>query len=278
MKASFKYVVPPKYSGFIVDYLAVNTGLSKVKIKKCISAGGMWVGKTGKNALKLRRFKKLKHKLSGNEIIELYFDENAFYKIEEYPFILHETSDYGLWYKPVNILSQGSRYGDITSMEYLVKKIKNREVHVVNRLDREASGIMAVAYSSRAAAELGELWRGKGVEKLYQTMVLGVPEPASGIVDKKIEGKAALTEYRTVAQASDTASFVEAKIRTGRRHQIRLHLAAAGCPVMGDPRYGKNNSFKGGLQLVAVSVRFRCPVAGKDIFIEVPPEKRLWAK
>jgi len=113
--------------------------------------------------------------------------------------------------------------------------------YLVHRLDKETAGCLVVARSSRAAAELSALMGGRGAVKTYRAVVFGAPEPAAGVFrdDVRVKGEAvsAETRYRTV-DTDGRLSLVEAELGTGRTHQIRLHFAQAGLPIVGDDRHG----------------------------------------
>lgn len=277
MKIKHKVTVDEQSQGPLVDYLAQVTSLSKIKIKKAVGAGGCWLGRAHLKSAKLSRMRKVKYELSIGDRLEFYYDENALSYDGEAPFALYERRDYGLWYKPVNVLSQSSRYGDVCSMDRLVMGVSGQAaLWIVNRLDREASGIMAIAYTKKAAAKLSERWQGSDVEKSYQLQVKGEVEPKCGEVTFPIDSKAALTEYEVIGRNDYGDSLVEAKIRTGRFHQIRRHFSKMGHPIMGDPRYGKGNAHPKGLQLVCTEVKFTCPFSKKEVHVRVPNEKCLW--
>jgi tRNA pseudouridine32 synthase/23S rRNA pseudouridine746 synthase/23S rRNA pseudouridine1911/1915/1917 synthase len=124
---------------------------------------------------------------------------------------------------------------------------------LAHRLDRDTSGCLVLGRHRRATARLGRLFAAGRVEKRYWALVEGAPPEAEGIValplrkriqDKRHwhmmvhpEGQSALTEYRVLGHAGGRA-WVEFKPLTGRTHQIRVHAAALGCPVAGDPVYG----------------------------------------
>ncbi|MBN2340614.1 MAG: hypothetical protein JXX29_07915 [Deltaproteobacteria bacterium] len=281
-KVTHKATIDESTQGPLVEYLAAQTELSKMKIKKAIGAGGCWIKRSHVKRAKLQRLRKLKYVLTPGDELAFYFDENALTYAGDPPVCLYEGRDYGLWFKPVNMLSGPSRAGEVCAVDYQIAKQTGREqVNVINRLDREASGIVAVGYTRKGSAMLSELWRSGDVEKSYQLEVLGRPEPSKGVFDSKIEGKPARTAYEVVETRTDKkgreTSFVSAVIETGRFHQIRRHFAKAGFPVMGDPRYGKDNGHPLGLRLVSSGVRYRCPIRKKDVSVEVPPDKRLWS-
>ncbi len=123
---------------------------------------------------------------------------------------------------------------------------------IVHRLDKDTSGLMVVAKTEVAYQALVEALRVRKVRRVYQTLVWGDPGPDEGYMDMPIGrdtkerkrmavvrngGKTALTRW-TVLERFGLASFVEARLETGRTHQIRVHFAAVKHPVVGDPLYG----------------------------------------
>ncbi|MSO64901.1 MAG: RluA family pseudouridine synthase [Alphaproteobacteria bacterium] len=127
-----------------------------------------------------------------------------------------------------------------------------RRPGIVHRLDKDTSGLLVVAKNDAAHAALAALFAKHTIERAYWALVWGVPRPTSGEIDgpigrsrrnrKKMAivagGKPALTRYRVVRAFGETAALVECHLATGRTHQIRVHLAARGHPVIGDPTYG----------------------------------------
>lgn len=113
--------------------------------------------------------------------------------------------------------------------------------YLVHRLDRETSGCIVVARSSRAASELSALMGGRGAVKRYIAVTWGVPEPKAGELsdDVSVRGRerSASTRYRVLSEAGPYA-LVEAELGSGRNHQIRRHFADAGWPVLADDRHG----------------------------------------
>ncbi|MGB8275387.1 MAG: RluA family pseudouridine synthase [Alphaproteobacteria bacterium] len=124
---------------------------------------------------------------------------------------------------------------------------------IVHRLDKDTSGLMVVAKTDRAHAALAEQFAARKIARAYYAVVWGVPEPKSGEIAGNIGrsprnrkkmavvrrgGKPALTRYRVVRRLGSLASLVECRLMTGRTHQIRVHLAAIGHPIIGDRTYG----------------------------------------
>jgi 23S rRNA pseudouridine1911/1915/1917 synthase len=128
-----------------------------------------------------------------------------------------------------------------------------RRPGVVHRLDLGTSGVLAVARTETAYQRLTRAFAEREVGKLYLAVVYGRPDPPSGEIDAAIardpkdrkrmttraaRGRAALTRYRTLATSSGLA-LLELDLRTGRTHQIRVHLKSRGLPIVGDPVYGE---------------------------------------
>lgn len=135
-------------------------------------------------------------------------------------------------------------------------------VSLVNRLDRETSGIVLAAKDSDTARMLGNLMRSGKMQKMYQAIVQGIPNPPSGIIDQPLgddeqsivvvkdcvrqDGTPAQTVYRlvqTFEHEGKPYSLLNVFPHTGRKHQIRIHLAWIGCPIVGDKLYGDSEQY-----------------------------------
>lgn len=133
---------------------------------------------------------------------------------------------------------------------------KTSRPKLVHRLDRDTSGVLLVARTAQAAAGLSRALASRDASKVYWALVKGVPKQKHGIVkaalakegvrgkDERMtvsedeEAKFALTEYAVMGQAGQEYAWVAARPVTGRTHQIRVHLASLGTPIMGDFKYG----------------------------------------
>lgn len=154
----------------------------------------------------------------------------------------------------------------------------------VNRLDRGTSGLMAVAKHPYAQERLTAQLH-NGFSRRYLALCAAAPAPAAGTVDAPIcrvpgevlrravlpEGKRAVTHYRTVAAAPGGA-LVALTLDTGRTHQIRVHMAYIGCPLLGDFLYGTEQpEVIGRTALHSFALALRHPVTGEGISVAVPP-------
>ncbi|MBD8727850.1 RluA family pseudouridine synthase [Frigoribacterium sp. CFBP 13707] len=154
---------------------------------------------------------------------------------------------------------------------------------IVHRLDVGTSGLMVVAKTERAYAELKQAFRERTVEKIYNAVVQGHPDPLTGTVDAPIgrhpssdwkfavvvDGKPSVTHYETV-EAFPSASLLEIHLETGRTHQIRVHMAAQRHPCVGDATYGADPTLSAKLGLTrqwlhAVQLGFRHPGTGGPV-------------
>jgi 23S rRNA pseudouridine1911/1915/1917 synthase len=112
-----------------------------------------------------------------------------------------------------------------------------REYGLVHRLDRGTSGVLVVARTAASYEALVAAFAERRVTKRYRALVRGVPDPLEGVVDLQVNKKPAQTRYRVV-ETRGGVSQVELWPHTGRTHQVRIHLADLGCPVLGDETYG----------------------------------------
>jgi tRNA pseudouridine32 synthase/23S rRNA pseudouridine746 synthase len=252
------------------DLLARLTGLPKARVKDCMTKGGVWLSRPGRKTSRLRRATTA---VGPGERLEIDYDPELLAITPAQPELIAKTRHYSVWYKPAGILSQGTRFADHCTLPRLAQALlgARSEPHPVHRLDREARGIMVLAHDGRAAAKLGELFRLGKVDKEYEAIVRGVPDWTDMEVDVALDDKECRSHFHVVRRdPSSGTSLLTARIDTGRKHQIRRHLAGLGHPVMGDPRYGGGTARMRELQLVARSLAFTCPFTNKPMQWSVP--------
>lgn len=165
---------------------------------------------------------------------------------------------------------------------------------LAHRLDRDTSGCLALGRHPKALRKLHRLFSEGRVEKLYWAVTKGVPEKLSGTIEAPLkkeakgkgwrivvadDGQRAVTTYRVLAR-KDGLGFVEAKPKTGRTHQIRVHLASLGVPILGDPHYGGLSDEDRALPMMLHARSIRIPIARnkEPVSVEAPAPDALMAQ
>ncbi|HHO75512.1 MAG TPA: RluA family pseudouridine synthase [Deltaproteobacteria bacterium] len=253
-------------AGIASDVLAEHTGISKAKVKDAMNKGAVWLKRAKGRRMCLRR---AKAQVVSGDTLELYYDPQLLALTPGRAECLADHDHYSVWYKPAGLLTQGTNFGDHCSLlrQAELYFVPRREVFLVHRLDREASGLVILAHSRTAAAKLSALFQQGLVEKHYRIEVLGdLSGKTRGVIDLPIDTKEASTVFEVIKyDPGSHTSLVDVQIKTGRLHQIRRHFSMIGFPVMGDPRYGRGNKNEQGMMLEAVSLAFECPFLHKRV-------------
>ncbi|MFC3116792.1 RluA family pseudouridine synthase [Cellvibrio fontiphilus] len=260
-----------------LDLLTEGTGLSKQRIKDAMNKGAVWWTLKGKT-LRLRRATKVLYKGSR---IQFFYDEQVLARKPEIARLIYDAGNYSIWFKPPGMLSQGSQWGDHCSILRWVEVNgqfsqgrEKRECFLVHRLDGDASGLIILAHDSQAAAKLSTLFQARDMRKSYQAWAVGEwLIPIQGLtIDETLDGKTAITHVKKI-RTENNKTLVDINIDTGRKHQIRRHLANRGHPIVGDRAYGTKASV--GLQLLAYRLEFICPFSQQTVVAELPKEMQF---
>jgi tRNA pseudouridine32 synthase/23S rRNA pseudouridine746 synthase len=263
---TFKKKVSEDDPKILIDYLEKESKLSKSILKKVLNNGGVWLKKfkTGK----LVRIRRATSEIYKDSLVEFYYDPQFLNINPPEAKLLFDQKEWGIWFKPAGLLSEGTSFADHCTILRQVEKLKGSgNAYPVHRLDREAFGLMLVAYNGRAAGNLSSLWLKSQVKKLYKVEVLGNIQdkyPSGGEINLSLDGKDAKTSF-TIIDANLNTSKLLVHIHTGRLHQIRKHFEMIGFPVMGDPRYGRGNKNLEGLKLMAYRLEFVDPISKQQI-------------
>jgi tRNA pseudouridine32 synthase/23S rRNA pseudouridine746 synthase len=266
----------------LFDSLAkTDQALSKAQLKQAISKGALWLTR-GKHTQRLRR---LKRAMQQGDELHFYYNEAVLTSEVPEAVLIGDESDYSVWYKPFGMLSQGSKWSDHCTIARFVQQYFpfERAAFIVHRLDKAATGLILIAHSKKAAQALSAMFESRttndnSLEKYYQIIVHGnhsVNEQPQ-VITSDVDGKSARSTFRCLTyDKTKEQSLIEVKIDSGRKHQIRIHAASVGLPIVGDRLHGiADNNEALNLQLCAVSLSFICPMTEQIKCFELPEELR----
>lgn len=255
----FELHITAKTSGqTALDLLAENTTLSKQKLKSAMTKGAAWL-ESGQGIKRLRRAKKT---LAPNNTVHLYYDETIQNTVPEAAELIADEGDYSIWNKPYGMYSQGTKWGDhCTIYRWCEEHLKpQRPAFLVHRLDRAATGLIIIAHTKKMAVAFSALFENRKIKKQYKATVEGRPLNLElpSLLSADIDNKPARS-WIIAAEPAGSQTTLTIEIETGRKHQIRRHLAESGYPIVGDRLYGAAPSEKN-LQLQSIYLKFTCPL------------------
>jgi tRNA pseudouridine32 synthase/23S rRNA pseudouridine746 synthase len=248
-----------------LEKLAADTSLSKQKLKQAMSNGAVWL----ESSVGINRLRRAKKILQENDKLHLYYDEAIQNCKPEAAELIADEVEYSIWNKPYGMYSQGSKWGDhCTLYRWAEEKLKpQRPAFPVHRLDRAASGLIILAHSKKVASAFSDLFKKRHIQKQYKATVEGslnhltLPYTISSEIDNKpaLSKIIALEQQENNISHKNHSTIITIEIETGRKHQIRKHLAESGYPIVGDRLYGSGQSDEN-LQLRSNYLKFNCPV------------------
>jgi RluA family pseudouridine synthase len=263
------------------DYLigVFKTIPTRKGIKKAIKKGSVRVNGEIQNTA---------HWIESGQIIELLDIEKTPQKIFplEFP-VLFEDNYLAIINKPAGYVVSGNLYQTIENAlphhltpSNQLDALKN--YRAVHRLDALTSGLLLIAKTRIARVKLGKLFEERNIQKTYQALVIG-KTPTDGTIQIPVDDKPSLSEFKTLKQVrslrNDWLSLLELYPKTGRTHQLRIHLSNIGFPILGDKIYGKEGEIlkHKGLFLCATRLEFEHPFTKEkiDLRIESPNKFRL---
>ncbi len=285
-----RFTIPADLSGQRIDQALpqLDQRLSRTLVQKIIDFGGLH--------LNGRRHRTCSQQLSSGDKLELFIDGlpfNAFTLEDSH--IIYRDDDILIINKPAGVDCQPtpSRFkGTIYSalQNFLTDPYRRQQkpsIGMVQRLDRDTSGLMVFSIHSRAHKNMTAQFVSRTIKKQYLAIVAGRIDPSEGEIRsllarnratnlmKSVEkgGQEAITRYLTV-NSSELASLVEIELLTGRSHQIRVHFSEAGNPLLGDIRYGGPPALNGyqiaRQMLHANRLSFLHPVTGSRVAFDLP--------
>lgn len=286
-------IIVEENEGLRIDrYLASELDISRSKIQKLIEEEKVFVnGKVVPSSYAVKI----------NDKIEVQddLDYNIKVEAEDIPIdIVYEDDDLLIINKESGMVvhpAPGHYHGTLVNALLYLYPLNSGEKErpgIVHRLDKDTSGLMVVAKNEWTHEKLSEMISTKLVERKYLAIVQGVIKHDTGEIDAPIgrdshnrqkmavtdvHGKDAITHFK-VLEKLNNSTYIECKLDTGRTHQIRVHMAYIGHPVLNDPLYGRGKSSEFGQMLHSYSIRFNHPRTNKELFFTVNPPKEFQEK
>jgi len=277
-------------AGRLDSVAASALGIPRAEVQRAIAEGGVRVdGEPRDRSFRLR----------GGETVEMEVREPGTLRPEPGPLdVRYQDASLLIVSKPAGLVTHptasrrtGSLVNRLIAMEIPLSTLGGEDrPGIVHRLDAGTSGLMIVAKTDAAHAALAEMFRRHDVDRRYLALVRGIPEHERFLIDAPLErrrariiaratsGKAASTDVEVVERFA-RSSLVEARPRTGRTHQIRVHLSAMGHPILGDRAYGGGGDDATRLGLArpflhSWRIAFDHPITGERVELEdrLPPD------
>jgi len=268
---------------------ALIPDLSRTRARKVLAMGGVFLGQE-----RVRVASRVVR--AGDHLTATW--HAAVQHADRFPLrVLYEDEAILVLHKPAGQLVQGTELGDVGSLTYALARRFGPEVRLMHRLDRGTSGVMVAARDRAASGVLTPQFREHTIERVYWAVTEGVP-PAGRcelplvrtkrrvrVADPSAGERAAMsarTDVRVLAHHPDPTrglALVEATLHTGRTHQVRVHLAALGAPIVGDDAYGRRlpaHERAGRLCLHAVRLGLDHPRTGERLVFQEAPEADFW--
>ena len=285
LPGAYRFTVEAKFAGLRLDQCLAESceSFSRGMVRRLIGIGGVHLAG--------RRVRRCSQPVSSGDSIEVFIDNLPLEPMTlDEARILYRDKDLivldkppGMATQPTPARYQGTVYAELQKLlEDPQRKGHRPSIGMVQRLDRDTSGVMVFSIHQRAHRKMTDAFRDHDVDKVYLALVAGRPRDDAGqfcsqlarrrstnlMVSVERGGKAAETRYRLL-QALNGASLVEVKLITGRSHQIRAHFSEAGLPLLGDVAYGGPRTIDGlnvpRQMLHARELTLCHPVTGKNM-------------
>ena len=284
--AASKYIeLPVREESTLLDFLLKQMGISRNRAKDLLSGRAVSVDRklTTRHDTPLRV----------GEVVRVSRHRQSTMLLNKYVKIVYEDKNIVVIEKSEGILSMAS-----SPKQYCIKKVLDEyfekrhfkcTAHVVHRLDRETSGLMIYAKDIETAKILEDNWHEMVYDRRYIALLCGSMKQEGGTVQSWLReskslvtyssptdngGKFAVTHYHRL-KSSDNFSLVEMKLETGRKNQIRVHMADLGYPVAGDQKYGNGRDPIHRLALHAFRLNFIHPITHEEMQFETPIPKEF---
>ena len=284
--AADKYLeIPVREATTLMEFLLKQMGISRNRAKDLLSGRAVTVDR--------KLTTQYDTPLSPGQLVRVSRHRQSTMLVSKYVKIVYEDKDLVVIEKSAGILSMAATAKQYCIKnildEYFVKRHFKCTAHVVHRLDRDTSGLMMYAKNRETALALEENWKETVYDRRYMAVLCGnMPQEGgterSYLKDNKAfityssatdnGGKLAITHYRRL-RCNENFTLAEMKLETGRKNQIRVHMADIGFPIAGDKKYGNAVDPLGRLCLHAYRLNFIHPVTGEDMQFETPVPKEF---
>lgn len=274
-----KHIVPEgdyhiriqEYAGTVFEKLQSRSAVKKCIAKKCILIN--------------RSIAETSDWIRSGQIIELIAPNTTPKKVFQLELdVIYEDDYFAAINKPAGFPTNGNYYKTIeNALPYNLKNSTQTDAlnfsKPVHRLDNPTSGILLVAKTKSAQIQLHNQFEAKTIQKTYHAIVAG-KLPESGLITTAVNSQSAITEYTTITQINALQNghltLVKLTPKTGRTHQLRIHLSELGYPIVGDKLYApKNVMMHKGLFLAATTISLSHPITQKSITISTPLPKKF---
>lgn len=269
-----KHIVPEgdyhiriqEYAGTVFEKLQSRSAVKKCIAKKCILINGI-IAETS-------------DWIKAGQLIEMIAPNTNPKKVFQLDLeVVYEDDYFAAVNKPAGFPTNGNYYKTIeNALPYNLKSSTQPDAlnfpKPVHRLDNPTSGILLIAKTKSAQLHLHKQFETKTIQKEYHAIVVG-KLPESGIINTDINSQSALTEYATVSKINalqnEYLTLVKLAPKTGRTHQLRIHLSELGHPIVGDKLYApKNVMMHKGLFLAATAVWLSHPITQEILTLTIP--------
>lgn len=274
-----KHIVPEgnyhiriqEYAGTVFEKLQSRSAVKKCIVKKCILINGTTAATSDW--------------IKAGQCIELIAPDTNPKKVFQLDLeVIYEDDYFAAINKPAGFPTNGNYYKTIeNALPYNLKSSTLTDAlnfpKPVHRLDNPTSGILLIAKTKSTQLHLHKQFETKKIQKEYHAIVVG-KLPKSGIINTDINSQSALTEYATASQINalqnEYLTLVKLAPKTGRTHQLRIHLSELGFPIVGDKLYApKNVMMHKGLFLAATAVSLSHPITKEFTTLTIPLPKKF---
>lgn len=260
-----------EYAGTVFEKLQSRSATKKCIAKKCLLING--------------EIAETSHWIEAGQIIQLIAPDTNPKKVFQLQLeVLFEDDVFAAINKPAGFPTNGNYYKTIENALPFNLKVSQKIDALnfpkpVHRLDNPTSGILLVAKTKAAQINLYQQFEAKSIQKEYHAVVAG-KLPEFGIIKTDINTQTAFTEYKTITQIqalqNGHLTLVQLFPKTGRTHQLRIHLSELGFPIVGDKLYApKNIMMHKGLFLAATRINFNHPISQESIAISIACPKKF---